>query len=142
VHCCLLACWLPFPDLSVVAGRSTIPHYVSCVCAWVSAASAAGCCVCCSFCRQAVAEHKPKIVFLTSPNNPDGSVISDEDLLQASTAHLVACLALRTSLAQACQHHNCVGHMPACMQWCPCLALLNLGGHSFHPDGISCSRNA
>jgi histidinol-phosphate aminotransferase len=29
-----------------------------------------------------VAEHKPKIVFLTSPNNPDGSVIAEEDLLQ------------------------------------------------------------
>jgi histidinol-phosphate aminotransferase len=28
-----------------------------------------------------VAEHKPKIVFLTSPNNPDGSTISDADLL-------------------------------------------------------------
>ncbi|KAF8072423.1 HISN6B [Scenedesmus sp. PABB004] len=30
--------------------------------------------------RRAVAEHAPKIVFLTSPNNPDGSVISDADL--------------------------------------------------------------
>lgn len=29
-----------------------------------------------------MAEHKPKIVFLTSPNNPDGSTISEEDLLQ------------------------------------------------------------
>lgn len=28
-----------------------------------------------------MAEHKPKIVFLTSPNNPDGSTISEEDLL-------------------------------------------------------------
>eukprot|EP00878_Enallax_costatus_P034831 GHUV01038713.1.p1 GENE.GHUV01038713.1~~GHUV01038713.1.p1 ORF type:complete len:144 (-),score=20.13 GHUV01038713.1:346-777(-) len=36
----------------------------------------------CHVCRQAVAEHKPKIVFLTSPNNPDGSVISDRELLQ------------------------------------------------------------
>lgn len=25
----------------------------------------------------AVREHKPKVVFLTSPNNPDGSVISE-----------------------------------------------------------------
>lgn len=33
-------------------------------------------------CRRAVAEHKPKIVFLTSPNNPDGSVISEQDLLE------------------------------------------------------------
>uniref|UniRef100_A0A7S0V7D7 histidinol-phosphate transaminase n=1 Tax=Polytomella parva TaxID=51329 RepID=A0A7S0V7D7_9CHLO len=30
--------------------------------------------------KRAVAEHKPKIVFLTSPNNPDGSVIAEEDL--------------------------------------------------------------
>ncbi len=27
-----------------------------------------------------MAEHKPKIVFLTSPNNPDGSTITDGDL--------------------------------------------------------------
>lgn len=31
--------------------------------------------------RRAVAEHQPKLVFLTSPNNPDGSMISDEDLI-------------------------------------------------------------
>lgn len=30
--------------------------------------------------QKAVAEHKPKILFLTSPNNPDGSMMSDEDL--------------------------------------------------------------
>lgn len=30
--------------------------------------------------RSAVEEHKPKMVFLTSPNNPDGSVISDAEL--------------------------------------------------------------
>ncbi|KAK9804177.1 hypothetical protein WJX73_009301 [Symbiochloris irregularis] len=30
--------------------------------------------------RQAVQRHRPKMVFLTSPNNPDGSVISEEDL--------------------------------------------------------------
>lgn len=30
--------------------------------------------------RRAVAEHSPKLLFLTSPNNPDGSVISDADL--------------------------------------------------------------
>jgi histidinol-phosphate aminotransferase len=29
---------------------------------------------------QAVAEHRPKLLFLTSPNNPDGSVLSDEAL--------------------------------------------------------------
>lgn len=32
--------------------------------------------------KKAVDERQPKIVFLTSPNNPDGSVISDEELLQ------------------------------------------------------------
>lgn len=30
--------------------------------------------------RRAVAEHKPKIVFLTSPNNPDGSMLKEEEL--------------------------------------------------------------
>eukprot|EP00239_Pterosperma_sp_CCMP1384_P003514 CAMPEP_0197850944 /NCGR_PEP_ID=MMETSP1438-20131217/16829_1 /TAXON_ID=1461541 /ORGANISM="Pterosperma sp., Strain CCMP1384" /LENGTH=367 /DNA_ID=CAMNT_0043464369 /DNA_START=293 /DNA_END=1396 /DNA_ORIENTATION=- len=29
----------------------------------------------------AVKEHKPKLVFLTSPNNPDGSMLKEEDLL-------------------------------------------------------------
>ncbi|KAI9201666.1 hypothetical protein LWI28_027029 [Acer negundo] len=29
-----------------------------------------------------VAQEKPKCIFLTSPNNPDGSVINDEDLLK------------------------------------------------------------
>jgi histidinol-phosphate aminotransferase len=33
-------------------------------------------------CRRVVAEHKPKIVFLTSPNNPDGSTITEQDLLE------------------------------------------------------------
>jgi histidinol-phosphate aminotransferase len=28
-----------------------------------------------------VAEHRPKLLFLTSPNNPDGSMIPEEDLL-------------------------------------------------------------
>ncbi|GAB4818837.1 hypothetical protein N2152v2_005883 [Parachlorella kessleri] len=32
--------------------------------------------------KRVVAEHKPKIVFLTSPNNPDGSMTSTEDLLE------------------------------------------------------------
>ena len=32
--------------------------------------------------KAAVAAHKPKIVFLTSPNNPDGSMLSTEDLLE------------------------------------------------------------
>lgn len=32
--------------------------------------------------KRAVAEHRPKIVFLTSPNNPDGSVLSNEELLE------------------------------------------------------------
>lgn len=35
--------------------------------------------------KKAVAEHNPKIVFLTSPNNPDGSMTSTEDLLVSSS---------------------------------------------------------
>lgn len=31
--------------------------------------------------KRAVATHKPKIVFLTSPNNPDGSMLSEAELL-------------------------------------------------------------
>ncbi|KAG6494739.1 hypothetical protein ZIOFF_042500 [Zingiber officinale] len=31
---------------------------------------------------EAVEKEKPKCIFLTSPNNPDGSIISDEDLLK------------------------------------------------------------
>lgn len=27
-----------------------------------------------------MAQHKPKMVFLTSPNNPDGSMMSDEEV--------------------------------------------------------------
>ena len=27
-----------------------------------------------------MAEHNPKVVFLTSPNNPDGSMLSTEEL--------------------------------------------------------------
>eukprot|EP00195_Chlamydomonas_chlamydogama_P013067 CAMPEP_0202901950 /NCGR_PEP_ID=MMETSP1392-20130828/15494_1 /ASSEMBLY_ACC=CAM_ASM_000868 /TAXON_ID=225041 /ORGANISM="Chlamydomonas chlamydogama, Strain SAG 11-48b" /LENGTH=377 /DNA_ID=CAMNT_0049588615 /DNA_START=178 /DNA_END=1311 /DNA_ORIENTATION=+ len=30
--------------------------------------------------RQAVAAHKPKMVFLTSPNNPDGSMMTEEEV--------------------------------------------------------------
>jgi len=30
--------------------------------------------------QKAVMEHKPKLLFLTSPNNPDGSLLSDEDI--------------------------------------------------------------
>lgn len=29
-----------------------------------------------------MAEHRPKMVFLTSPNNPDGSMLSTEELLE------------------------------------------------------------
>ncbi|MCO5610552.1 hypothetical protein L7F22_064791 [Adiantum nelumboides] len=32
--------------------------------------------------RKAVKQHHPKVVFLTSPNNPDGSVIAEADLLE------------------------------------------------------------
>ncbi|KAG1657485.1 hypothetical protein FOA52_001400 [Chlamydomonas sp. UWO 241] len=32
--------------------------------------------------KKAVAEHKPKMIFLTSPNNPDGSMMPDEEILE------------------------------------------------------------
>lgn len=32
--------------------------------------------------KQAVKEHQPKILFLTSPNNPDGGMISEEELVE------------------------------------------------------------
>ncbi|XP_030501408.2 histidinol-phosphate aminotransferase, chloroplastic isoform X1 [Cannabis sativa] len=32
--------------------------------------------------KDAVEKEKPKCIFLTSPNNPDGSIISDDDLLK------------------------------------------------------------
>lgn len=32
--------------------------------------------------KRAVAEHRPKIVFLTSPNNPDGGMISESELVE------------------------------------------------------------
>lgn len=37
--------------------------------------------VCLAAIERAVAEQRPKMVFLTSPNNPDGSMISEADLL-------------------------------------------------------------
>ena len=35
----------------------------------------------CAGITRAVEERRPKMVFLTSPNNPDGSVIDEADLL-------------------------------------------------------------
>jgi len=40
--------------------------------------------------RQAVTEHNPKIVFLTSPNNPDGSMMSEEEVREASVLRALA----------------------------------------------------
>jgi len=37
-------------------------------------------------------EHKPKIVFLTSPNNPDGCMIKEEDLLRLLELPVLVCL--------------------------------------------------
>lgn len=42
--------------------------------------------LCCLYRRRAVAQHKPKMVFLTSPNNPDGSMMSDEEVGDGSGA--------------------------------------------------------
>ena len=35
----------------------------------------------CAAITEAVERERPKMVFLTSPNNPDGSMIAEEDLL-------------------------------------------------------------
>mmetsp|Transcript_35133 Transcript_35133/g.76785 ORF Transcript_35133/g.76785 Transcript_35133/m.76785 type:complete len:419 (-) Transcript_35133:183-1439(-) len=37
-------------------------------------------------------EHKPKIVFLTSPNNPDGCMIKEEELLRVLELPVLVCL--------------------------------------------------
>lgn len=51
--------------------------------------------------RQAVQQHRPKVVFLTSPNNPDGSMLADEDVSTAgvctSRAHGVTAVVSLTS---------------------------------------------
>jgi histidinol-phosphate aminotransferase len=39
------------------------------------------CCISFAAVERAVQEQRPKMVFMTSPNNPDGSMISEEDLL-------------------------------------------------------------
>ncbi|XP_002966952.2 histidinol-phosphate aminotransferase, chloroplastic [Selaginella moellendorffii] len=41
---------------------------------------------------QAVKEHSPKLIFLTSPNNPDGSLITDEDLMAVLALPLLVVL--------------------------------------------------
>lgn len=42
--------------------------------------------------RAAVAEHQPKIIFLTSPNNPDGSLIAQSDLEEILSLPLMVVL--------------------------------------------------
>ena len=36
----------------------------------------------CAGIKRAVRESRPKVLFLTSPNNPDGSMIAEADLLE------------------------------------------------------------
>ncbi|KAL3684157.1 hypothetical protein R1sor_002179 [Riccia sorocarpa] len=40
----------------------------------------------------AIEKHKPKIIFLTSPNNPDGSLIKEEELLEILNQDLLVVL--------------------------------------------------
>ena len=79
--------------------------------------------------KRAVAEHRPKMVFLTSPNNPDGSMLSTEELLEilklptlvraavlraaSLCAAVVSCWIRRTS---SCVRSCCLQH--ATLIWC------------------------
>jgi hypothetical protein len=45
--------------------------------------------------KKAVDEHRPKVVFLTSPNNPDGSMISEDELQVRHTADAAHCACSR-----------------------------------------------
>lgn len=42
--------------------------------------------------RAAVAEHNPKLIFLTSPNNPDGSLVAPDELEQILALRLLVVL--------------------------------------------------
>ncbi len=52
-------------------------------------------------CRQAVAQQRPKVVFLTSPNNPDGSMLADEDVSCAPPA-FICCVCKHARHSVAC----------------------------------------
>jgi len=88
---------------------TVLPHCTACLLYCLTVLPA------CMSCRRAVAEHKPKIGFLTSPNNPDGSVISEEDLLQVRACCITA--ATRPAAQpppKGC--HSC----PCSWNGCPC----------------------
>jgi histidinol-phosphate aminotransferase len=53
--------------------------------------------------KRAVAEHRPKMVFLTSPNNPDGSMLAEAELLE------ILQLPVMVGISPACCPHLCLG---------------------------------
>eukprot|EP00775_Hariotina_reticulata_P002731 gene2731-3028_t len=93
--------------------------------------------------KRAVAEHKPKIVFLTSPNNPDGSVISDEDLLQVlelpvlvvlDEAYIEFCTDLPSRIKWVNKYNNLV--VLRTFSKCAALAGMRVGYGAFPLDMI------
>lgn len=81
------------------------------------------CCVCRAGIKRAVAEHKPKIVFLTSPNNPDGSMLTEQELLEIlALPVLVVLVSGRWGLAgatapQAPIFGTAPAHLPPAPAW-------------------------
>jgi hypothetical protein len=62
---------------------------------------------------EAIKQHKPKVVFLTSPNNPDGSMLPEEDLLKLLAQPVRSrcfisypCARTATSMSCTCLHHG------------------------------------
>lgn len=100
------------------------------------------CCTSSHVCRRAVAEHKPKIVFLTSPNNPDGSIINDEDLLAIlqlpvlvvlDEAYIEFCTDLPSRIKWVQQYNNLV--VLRTFSKCAALAGMRVGYGAF-PAGM------
>ena len=67
--------------------------------------------------KSAVEKHKPKVLFLTSPNNPDGSVITTDeidDLLQLQVlvvvdeAYVEFCDTSGSKIADVVNHENLI----------------------------------
>ena len=57
--------------------------------------------------RTAVSEHAPKVIFLASPNNPDGSLLSAEDLEQILSLPLL--VVLDEAYIEFADEHNTLG---------------------------------
>jgi hypothetical protein len=67
--------------------------------------------------QEAVRENKPKVLFLTSPNNPDGSIIDPEDidellklpvLVILDEAYIEFCNSQESRMPDVLQHDNLV----------------------------------